>query len=77
MHYLGKTRSNLGKNDLHPQKYALLYTYGYYHNSIRSLVIMSRFELRLKAAESFLETIALHFYEHNSVDVQKNPDCKM
>ena len=51
----------MGKNDLHPQKYALLYTYGYYHNSIRSLVIMSRFELRLKAAEYFLETIALHF----------------
>jgi len=26
--YLGKTRSNLGKNFLHPQKYALPYTYG-------------------------------------------------
>jgi len=26
--YLGKTRSNLGKNFLHPKKYALTYIYG-------------------------------------------------
>jgi len=27
MRHLGKTRSNLGKNFLHPQKYALPHTY--------------------------------------------------
>jgi len=30
MRYLGKTRSHLGKNLLHPQKYALPYTYECY-----------------------------------------------
>jgi len=29
MRYMGKTRSNLGKNFLHPQKYALPYTNEY------------------------------------------------
>jgi len=33
MRYLGNTRSNLGKNFLHPQKYALPYTYVYHTNS--------------------------------------------
>jgi len=31
----GKARSNLGKNILHPQKYALPYTYGYVTKGIR------------------------------------------
>jgi len=36
--------------------------------------------LPLKAAESFLETSREHntcIYEHNSVEVQKNPDDEM
>jgi len=37
---------------------------------------VSTLVLRLKAAESFLETSHC-VYEHNSVEVQKNPDYKM
>jgi len=35
----GKTRSNLSKNFLHPQKYALPYTYGYIHTYICAFML--------------------------------------
>jgi len=44
-----------------------------YHNSKRSLVIVSTLVLHLKAAESFLVTSQCTS-EHNSVEMQKNPD---
>ena len=47
-----------------------------YHNSKHSLVIVGTLVLRLKAAESFLET-SQYIWEHNNVEVQKNPDHKM
>jgi len=47
-----------------------------YHNSKRSLVVVSTLVLRLKAAESFLE-ISQCTSEYNSVEMQKNPDYEM
>jgi len=47
-----------------------------YHNSERSLLIVSMLVLRLKAAESFLETSQCT-WEHNTVEVQKNSDYEM
>jgi len=35
--YLGKTRSKLSKNILHPQNYALPYTYACHYKSRKSL----------------------------------------
>ena len=45
--YLGKTRSNLGKKFLHPQKYGLPYTIGVYHNDLLLMRAIYRWPLYL------------------------------